>query len=350
MTETNRYERQIRLREIGEQGQDKLARASVLVVGAGGLGCPVLQYLAGAGVGTIGIIDHDSVALTNLHRQILFRESDIGQNKADAARAHLLQMNSDISIKAYNNKLEAQNAEDVLAEFDIIIDGTDNFEATYLINDICVKSGKAMIYGSVSGFEGQTALLNHFEGAPCYRCIYPQSPVTPIMNCAEAGILGAAAGHIGVRQAFLALDFILGLSDTSSPSLYIWNGLSDHHMRLGISQNPACPVCRLDAKEIKSAASHPADLPVVSLDQARNMNARLIDVREIDEWENGYIEGAVHIPLSRIYQKPGSLSEIDVLHDDRARVLYCQKGIRSRQAGEMLKQYGFKNIYLLDQS
>ena len=208
---SNRYSRQMILPDMGQSGQDALARAKILVIGAGGLGCPALLYLVGAGIGHIGIMDHDTVDVTNLHRQILYTPNDVGLNKAEAAQAYLETYNPDIQIIAIAERMTFDNAEKWINDYDLIIDGTDNFEAKFLINDLCVKTSKPYITASVLRFEGQVSLFANDVQSACYRCLYP-SVKHPPMNCSQAGVLGSVAGMIGTTQASEAVKWVCGLS------------------------------------------------------------------------------------------------------------------------------------------
>src|SRR5690606_19253182 len=216
---TNRYSRHIILSEIGQAGQDKLLSAKVLVIGAGGLGCPVLQYLAAAGIGTLGIIDFDVVEISNLQRQVLFGTSSLGKNKAEAAKKHLEDLNPEISIMAYAEKLTYQNALELFKNYDIIVDGSDNFETRYLVNDACIITNKPLVFGAIYKFEGQVSVFNYQNG-PSYRCLFPNPPQKDtVPNCSEIGVLGVLPGIIGSMQANEVLKIILGIGSTLSGKL-----------------------------------------------------------------------------------------------------------------------------------
>ncbi len=233
----NRYHRQILLPEIGIEGQNRLYRSKVLVIGAGGLGCPVLQYLAGAGVGTIGIIDFDSVELSNLHRQVLFGEADLGRNKAEAASDRLRELNSDISVHVYPEALTAKNALSLVSEYDIIVDGSDNFPTRYLVNDACVVQGKPWVYGAIFKFQGQVSVFNYDQG-PTYRCMFPTPPKPgEVPSCSEAGVLGVLPGMMGTLMANEVLKMILGSDDILSGDMVVFDQKTVQSNKYRISRN-----------------------------------------------------------------------------------------------------------------
>lgn len=343
MNDKNRYNRQVILPEIGQKGQKKLTSASVLCIGAGGLGCPALLYLAGAGVGHLGIVDFDVVDETNLQRQILFSTEQIGQNKAEAAKSRLLALNPEIEILAYPEELTAKNAQNLLANYDIIIDGSDNFATKYLINDAAIKTGKPFIFGSISGFNGQISVFN-FENGPCYRCLFPAPPKGHVPNCAEAGVIGAVAGMIGTAQAMEAIKIIVAHKDFTPLAGKFWNidMLNMENQLLSLTKNPNCPTCSKNKEEISLHYSSPVCAIIPELTKQQMLDKKqavLVDVREIDEWEAGHIEGAKHIALSDL---------LDGFEPDLAKnceiILYCQTGIRVRQAAKTLQTLGFSNI------
>ena len=222
-----RYDKQIALPEVGEAGQQKLAEAKVLVVGAGGLGCPALQYLVAAGIGTIGIVDGDVVNETNLHRQVLYTNSDVGKPKVEVAAERLYQLNPEVKINTYSDFLTAKNAMDIVANYDLIVDATDNFAARYRINDVCVKLDKPFVYGAIHRFEGQVSVFN-YKGGPTYRCLFPEYPTeNQIPNCNETGVLGVLPGIVGTHQATEVLKMILGIGEVLSGKLMTLNLLTN---------------------------------------------------------------------------------------------------------------------------
>lgn len=339
----NRYERQIRLPEIGQEGQNKLLKASVLCVGAGGLGSPALLYLAAAGVGRIGIVDFDRVDESNLQRQILFDMDAVGKPKALEAARRLKTLNPTIHVESYDEELNAENAARLFPGYDVIIDGTDNFETKFLMNDAAVKFGKPWIYGAIQGFDGQASVFN-FKGGPCYRCLYPEKPKGRIMNCAEAGVIGAVAGLIGVTQALQAIQIISG-HESFEPLSGRLMTLDTRTMRtriLTLQKNLDCPACGKNRDKIALSYSSPVCgfVPEISVMQMKERAEYiLIDVREQEEWDQGHIDGARLWPLSKIMQ--GIFP--DLPHDAEI-ILHCQKGMRSLQAAQILKDKGFMDV------
>lgn len=240
-----RYARHIILREVGGAGQQALLRARVLVIGAGGLGSPLLLYLAAAGVGTLGIVDDDVVALSNLQRQILHTTSRLGQPKLESARTAIADINPDVRVIAHNLRLTAENAEDIIRDYDIVADGSDNFATRFAVNEACVKLKKTLVSAALSQFEGQLATFKPHAGEdlPCYRCFVPETP-TGIANCAEAGILGAVAGVMGCWQGVEVMKEILNLGDSLAGRLLIFDALSTRTRTVRLRRDPACPTCR----------------------------------------------------------------------------------------------------------
>jgi adenylyltransferase/sulfurtransferase len=338
MKDSNRYSRQTILPEIGETGQEKIGAAHVLVVGAGGLGCPSLLYLAAAGVGTIGIIDNDKVDISNLQRQVLFDTKDAGSSKAKAAKARLETCNPDISITCFTERLDASNALQIMGGYDVIVDGTDNFAAKFLINDAAVKLGKPVVYGSILGFEGQASVFWAKEG-PCYRCLYPAPPSGYVPNCAEAGVIGALAGIVGSVQTMEVIKLIAG-GEALRPligKLWVTDARTMQTSNFAIPKNPACPVCSKNPEEIilkDEAQPCSAAMHEVSINDVGD-HALFVDVREKDEWDAGHIEGAVHLPLSGLMA--GKKAELMKASEY---IVYCAKGVRSRKAIEILEAQG----------
>jgi sulfur-carrier protein adenylyltransferase/sulfurtransferase len=341
---SNRYNRQVILPEIGDAGQEKLSSARVLIVGAGGLGSPAALYLAAAGTGHIGIVDFDSVDITNLQRQILFNADQQGLSKALAAKKNLSALNPEISIQACHEELNAENALKLFSDYDIIIDGTDNFPAKFLINDAAVKRGKAVIYGSISGFEGQVSVFDATQG-PCYRCLYAQPPSGHIPNCAEAGVIGALAGIIGSMQAMEAIKLIIAHNSFKPLIGKLWmiDSRTMETRLLDFPKKADCPTCSLPHAKIKLHYESPVCstfIPEISVEKARKLDkAHFIDVRELNEWQEGHIEGAQHIPLSALLEN----QEID-LPAAQTYVLYCRSGKRSLQAAQIFMDQGIGNI------
>lgn len=360
-----RYARQRILPEIGDAGQAALSAARILVIGAGGLGSPALLYLTAAGVGLkeaggcIGIIDDDNVDLSNLQRQILFTESDEGNAKSLVAAARLQLLNSDTELKVFQTRLSNENALDIFSDFDIVIDGSDNFDTKYLINDAAVRMGIPVVYGSILGFEGQAAVFWGKEG-PCYRCLYPEQPESHVPNCAEAGTLGGVAGMIGTIQAVEACKLAIGKTHCQAHGLEPLIGklfITDAHhwdtRTLDVSKRTDCPVCSRPPEQITLPQAKPQQC--ASLAAAMNLNDlqglfesgipfTLVDVREPHEWESGHIEGALHIPLGKLLVAPEVL---DTLNRLEPIVVYCQHGMRSARAVAYLRQHDYDAFNLV---
>lgn len=351
-----RYARQTALPEIGSAGQKKLGAARVLCVGAGGLGSPALQYLAGAGIGTLGIVDGDRVDISNLHRQTLFDTRDEGQPKASTAAQKLRDVNPDITIQAYDEELTDKNALALFAGYDVILDGTDNFAAKFLINDAAVHLGKPVVQGAIDAFEGRVAVFG-LAGGACYRCLHPAPPKTRIGNCAENGVMGALAGIVGAAQALEAVKIILGHASLAPLSGRLWmiDARTMSTSILSVKKNRNCPACAAPAQitlEYAPAACSAADIACAAADIAcaaadidwaaaeSLRGAALFDVREAEEWRLGHVPGAKHLPLSALRENPSLLPV-----SGAPCVLYCQRGQRSRAAAEILGRAGHKNVY-----
>lgn len=340
-----RYSRQINLPEIGNIGQQKLLQSSVLCVGAGGLGAPALLYLAAAGVGRIGIIDFDRVDETNLQRQIIFSTSAIGQQKATETKKSLSALNPTIQIDAYDEELNAEAAARLFSLYDVILDGTDNFETKFLINDAAIKYNKPLVYGAIQGFDGQASVFG-YKGGPCYRCLYPQKPKAQIMNCAEAGVIGAVAGLVGATQALQAIQIIVNHESFCHLTGKLWtiDSRTMESRLLTISRNPKCLSCGHETNKediiLQYASPVCTFTPEISVTDLRAKQSYiLIDVREQNEWDLGYINGAILWPLSRIIngEVPDEIKNEEI-------IVYCQKGLRSIQAATTLKEYGFTDV------
>lgn len=342
--DSERYSRQIVLPEIGDAGQEKLSNARVLIVGAGGLGCPALLYLAAAGIGTLGVIDFDTVDITNLQRQILFTADQQGISKVKAASEKLLALNPEISVQTHNEELNTENVLQLFADYDFIVDGTDNFPAKFLINDATVKLGKPVIYGSISGFEGQVSVFDAVHG-PCYRCLYPQPPSVPVPNCAEAGVIGALAGIVGSMQAMEVIKLVIGDSsfEPLTGKLWIIDARTMETRRLDLPKKTDCPVCSLVSEEIKLHYESPicnTAIPEINVEEAMMLdNALFVDVREDHEWQEGHIQNARHMPLSALRENP----QIDILPDQPC-VLYCRSGKRSLEATQIFMDQGIEDV------
>ena len=348
--EKHRYSRHVLLDKVGLEGQEKLKAAKVLVIGAGGLGCPVLQYLTAVGVGTIGIIDFDTVDETNLQRQILFTTSDVGLNKAITAGNRLKQLNPYVSFNIYPEKLTTKNALNLFNQYDIIVDGTDNFSTRYLVNDACVLTGKPLVYGAIYKFEGQVTVFN-LDNGPSYRCLFPEPPTAgSVPNCSDIGVIGVLPGLIGTQQANEAIKIILNIGEPLTGKLCIYDALQASQLVLNVERNEEEITKVLNSRNefedydydyfcgIKQKSME-KEISAEELKQLMEQESiQIIDVRE--EWEQPKIEtlNAVNIPMQSI---PQNLGKID---KDKKVVIYCQHGVRSLHAIDYLKQQGYSNL------
>jgi len=351
-----RYGRHLILPEVGLEGQRKLKAASVLVVGAGGLGSPLALYLAAAGVGRIGLVDFDRVEESNLQRQILHGTSSVGQPKLDSAAARLSDLNPHVRVEAHEVRLTSENALDILRPFDVVVDGTDNFPTRYLVNDACTLLGKPNVYGSIFRFEGQASVFDARRG-PCYRCLYPDPPPPGLVpSCAEGGVLGVLPGVIGVIQGIETIKLILGVGESLIGRLLLFDALALRFRELTLRKDPECPLCgeRPSIKELidyqafcgiapeEQAGAEAADWEIgvreLEAQRARGEDFTLIDVREPHEYEIARIPGSTLIPLHHL---PERMSELD---SSREIVLHCHHGQRSMRALQMLRQAGFRKL------
>lgn len=350
---SERYHRQVILKGFGEVGQNKLSLARVLVIGAGGLGCPALLYLAAAGVGHLGIIDHDEVALSNLHRQVLYDTDDIGQPKAEMAARKLARLNNHVSINPLVMRLQPANCLDILSGYDIIIDGSDNFSTRYMVNDACVLLNKPLVYGAVSQYEGQVSIFNSGEIRTNYRDLFPHPPAAgEVMNCAEAGVLGVLPGIIGTMQASETIKLITGLGEPLINRLYTFNALSNLNYEILVSPTdlsasliPADPY-QFEQTNYDWLCGMPSGSLEIGLRQFNGMAGKagtlVIDVRENGETPLVQEFPHIQLPLSLLREK---LSDLDA----ETVVFFCQSGKRSLQAAQWLKDIEgpVKNIYSL---
>jgi sulfur-carrier protein adenylyltransferase/sulfurtransferase len=353
--ELARYARQINLAQVGEEGQRRLKKARVLCIGAGGLGSPAALYLAAAGIGTIGIVDQDTVDPSNLHRQLLHGTADVGREKTDSARSRLLAINPTIEIETYTTRLSAGNAIDLIHNYDIVLDGSDNLPTRYLSSDVCVWERKPNIYGSVHQFEGQASLFAPHLGGPCYRCLFPEPPPPEaIPSCAEAGVLGVVPGLLGIIQALEAIKLIIGAGDNLIGRLLHIDALTMRFREFNIRPDPNCPVCGqaptitepIDYEQFCSRASA-SRVRGISATQLQEMISRgekvaLVDVREPFEFEIARIASSQLIPLGAI---PDRLTEIT---QSEKTVVMCKSGARSARAIEFLRSKGFDNLLNLE--
>ena len=340
--EKERYSRHILIPDIDMVGQQRIVNAKVLCIGAGGLGSPTILYLAAAGIGQIGILDFDKVEVSNLQRQIIHTQADVGKSKARSAKEKAEALNPDVKINLHEFRLENHNALEVFAEYDLIIDCTDNFATRYLINDTAALLGKPYIWGSIYRFDGQVSVFWSKEG-PCYRCLHP-SPPTPgsVPSCAEGGVLGVLCGSIGSIQTNEAIKLITGIGRNLLGNLLIYDALENSYRNLEIKKSPNCPICNGNQKNLLpdyeefcgiNYAITPAEL------KAKNNNYLLIDVREPEEFSVSSIAGAKLIP--KINFEDGSV--FSSLPTDREIILYCRSGIRSDNCLSLLRAAGFTN-------
>jgi sulfur-carrier protein adenylyltransferase/sulfurtransferase len=353
--EVLRYSRHLIMPEVGMDGQLKLKAAKVLLVGAGGLGAPLGMYLAAAGVGRIGMVDFDIVDHTNLQRQIIHGTKDVGRRKLDSAADTMQDINPYVQIDKYEIALTSENALDIIREYDMVVDGTDNFPTRYLVNDACVLLNKPNVYGSIFRFEGQATVFA-YEGGPCYRCLYPEPPPPGLVpSCAEGGVLGILPGMIGIVQATEAVKLILGTGEPLVGRLLLYDALGMRFRELKLRRNPECPACGdrrtitqlIDYQEFcglgrgeEAVVETAGDIDPVEVKQKidRGDSFVLIDVRETHEHQICNIPAAKLIPLGDLPKRVSELNTADEI------VAHCKSGMRSAKAVEFLKQAGFKRV------
>ncbi len=348
-----RYSRHFILPDFGQEAQQKLKQAKVLVVGAGGLGCPVLQYLTAAGVGTIGIVDDDTVSLSNLQRQILYTGADIGKSKVEAAIERLQLQNPHVKFVPFPTKLTLDNVQEIFAAFDIIVDGTDNFATRYLVNDACVLFGKINVFGSILKYEGQVAVFNAIDNngnrTANYRDFFPQPPESgTVPSCAEAGVIGVLAGIIGTMQANEVIKLITATGTPLYNKVLVYNALTANSMVFQLSKdenNPLNTICSLSELKHDYETVSCEYIPGITYDELQQWQTEgkafeLLDVRTEEEFQAFNI-GGVHIPLQEIPQK------YHLLNRQQTYVVVCRSGVRSGQAIEILRRHGFLKLYNL---
>lgn len=348
-----RYARQVRLPEFGAAGQRRLADARVLLVGLGGLGSPAAMYLAAAGVGTLGLVDYDVVDETNLHRQVIHGTPDIGRSKLASAADRIAALNPLVRLELHDTPFEAANARRLVGEYDVVVDGTDNFPTRYLVNDACVMTGTPNVYGSIFRFEGQAAVFAT-AGGPCYRCLHPEPPPAGLIpNCAEAGVLGVLPGIIGTIQATEAIKLITGIGEPLVGRLLLYDALRMKFRDITLPRDPDCPVCG-DAPTITTLVAYDQvcaptsdtqmkddqmkdEMSVDELKQWRETGHPhlLIDVREPFEHASASIDGAVLIPMGEV------MAQLATLPTDRTIVVQCQSGARSARVTAALRAKGY---------
>lgn len=351
-----RYSRHLLIPEVGLEGQRKLKNSSALIVGTGGLGSPVSMYLAAAGVGRIGLVDYDVVDSSNLQRQIIHGTSTIGKLKVDSAKAKLQDLNPDIQVDTYNEPYTSENALRIAQDYDIILDGTDNFPTRYLTNDVAVLLGKPNVYASIFRFDGQVSVFYAKEG-PCYRCLFPEPPPPGLVpSCAEGGVLGVLPGTIGTLQATEALKVLLGIGEPLIGKLLLYNALDMSFDFVKLKKNPNCRVCGpnadikelIDYEEFCGVPSHDheegsagAGLDITARELAERVKTnylKLLDVREPHELEISALPDAVNIPLGQLAARLAELNSADDM------VVFCKGGTRSTRALELLSSAGFKKV------
>ncbi|MGE5846355.1 MAG: molybdopterin-synthase adenylyltransferase MoeB, partial [Ignavibacteria bacterium] len=348
-----RYSRHLIMPEVGMEGQKKLKAAKVLMIGAGGLGSPLGMYLAAAGVGTLGIVDFDVVDETNLHRQLLHSTNDIGRSKLESAKETINLINPNVDVVTFETRLTSENALDILKDFDVIVDGTDNFPTRYLVNDACVLVGKPNVYGSIFRFEGQVTVFDAKQG-PCYRCLYPAPPPPGLVpSCAEGGVLGVLPGIIGTLQALETIKIIIEQGDLLLGRLILFDALKFKFRELKLRKNPSCPICGenpeihelIDYEQFCGITPDDEQGPYPDQISADELNKKIqnnedifiLDVREPHEYEISNLGGYL-IPLNDL---PNRVNELD---SSRELVVHCKVGSRSARAVQFLKKAGFKKV------
>ena len=355
--EIRRYSRHLILPEVGLAGQKKICSTSVLCIGAGGLGSPIAMYLAAAGIGKIGLVDFDTVDFSNLQRQIIHGTEDVGKPKTDSAKATIQRINPNVEVVIHAVRLSSENALEIIGQYDIVVDGTDNFPTRYLTNDACVLLKKANIYGSIFRFEGQASVFAPHLGGPCYRCLYPEPPPPGMVpSCAEGGVLGVLPGIIGTIQATEILKLALGKGTSLTGRLLLFNALEMKFRELKLRRDPECPLCGehptitrlIDYEQFcgiptepVATGANPDEVTVQEmkrvLDQP-SLGIRVIDVREADEYQIARIAGVPLFPLSTLPQR---FTELD---PNTQYYLHCRSGVRSLKALHFLREQGFKYL------
>jgi sulfur-carrier protein adenylyltransferase/sulfurtransferase len=355
--EIRRYSRHLILPEVGLAGQKKICSTSVLCIGAGGLGSPIAMYLAAAGIGKIGLVDFDTVDFSNLQRQIIHGTEDVGRPKTESAQATINRINPNVEVVVHAVRLSSENALEIIGQYDIVVDGTDNFPTRYLTNDACVLLKKANVYGSIFRFEGQASVFAPHLGGPCYRCLYPEPPPPGMVpSCAEGGVLGVLPGIIGTIQATEILKLALGKGSSLTGRLLLFNALEMKFRELRLRRDPECPLCGehptvtrlIDYEQFCGIPAEPAvtsaDPDEVTVQELKrvlenaNGDIRVIDVRESDEYQIARIPGVPLFPLSTLPQR---FTELD---PNTQYYIHCKSGMRSLKALQFLREQGFKYL------
>jgi adenylyltransferase/sulfurtransferase len=347
--QARRYSRQIVIPQIQASGQERIRNAKVLCIGAGGLGSPALLYLAAAGVGTIGIVDFDTVDETNLHRQVLYGQSDIGKKKVDVAKSKIEESNPLVLVTTYPVRINPSNVLEIMAGYDIVIDATDNFATRYLINDAAVLLNKPYVWGSVNRFDGQAAVFWSSLG-PCYRCLHPEPPAPgTVQNCADAGVLGVLCASIASIQVNEVIKAITGIGELQIGKLMIYEALEAEHSKIDIHKNPLCVICGENPTQVNLLENYEsfcgvASAPEISVADlkkkfAANDDFILIDVREPEEFASSRIPGSVLIPKAHFFDA----TALDLLPRDKEIILHCRSGVRSAHCLAIIQGAGFMN-------
>jgi adenylyltransferase/sulfurtransferase len=355
--EIRRYSRHLILPEVGMAGQKKICSASVLCIGAGGLGSPIAMYLAAAGIGKIGVLDFDTVDFSNLQRQIIHGTEDVGRPKTDSAKETINSINPNVEVVIHRTRISSENALEIISQYDIVVDGTDNFPTRYLTNDACVLLKKPNVYGSIFRFEGQASVFAPHLGGPCYRCLYPEPPPPGMVpSCAEGGVLGVLPGIIGCIQATEILKLALGKGSSLTGRLLLFNALDMKFRELKLRRDPQCPLCGdhptikqlIDYEqfcgvlpEAAGPAQNPDEVTVHDMKKALDdpkLGIRVIDVRDPDEYQIARIAGVTLYPLGLLPQRFTELDPNQMLY------IHCKSGKRSMKALEFLRQQGFKYV------
>lgn len=355
--EIRRYSRHLILPEVGLAGQKKICSTTVLCIGAGGLGSPIAMYLAAAGIARMGIVDFDTVDFSNLQRQILHTDADVGRSKAESAKETINGINPGVEVVIHNTRLTSENAIEIIQQYDIVVDGTDNFPTRYLTNDACVLLRKPNVYGSIFRFEGQASVFAPHLGGPCYRCLYPEPPPPGMVpSCAEGGVLGVLPGIIGCIQAAEILKLALGKGSSLIGRLLLFNALDMKFRELKLRRDPQCPLCgdkptitKLIDYEIfcgitpesATPTQNPDEVTVQEMKKALDnpkLGVKVIDVRESDEYDIARIDGIPLLPLSVLPQR---FTELD---PNQQYYIHCKSGIRSLKAVSFLREQGFKYV------
>ena len=355
--EIRRYSRHLILPEVGMAGQKKICSTTVLCIGAGGLGSPIAMYLAAAGIGKIGVVDFDTVDFSNLQRQLLHGTNDVGRSKAESAKETIADLNPNVEVVIHNTRLSSENALEIIAQYDIVVDGTDNFPTRYLTNDACVLLKKPNVYGSIFRFDGQASVFAPHLGGPCYRCLYPEPPPPGMVpSCAEGGVLGVLPGIVGCIQATEILKLALGKGSSLIGRLLLFNALDMKFKELKLRRDPACPLCGerptithlIDYEqfcgvtpELAAPQQNPDEVTVQDMKRAledAKLGIRVIDVREPDEAQIARVTGVPLFPLSLLPQR---FTELD---PNQQIYIHCKSGVRSMKALRFLRDQGFKYV------